>query len=97
MAEEETLTKVTRHGQITLPASVRREANVQEGDLLAVRLEGEHIVLTPKKLIDKSLAYFWTEAWQRAEREAQSDIAEGQVEAYDTVDDLIAVLDQDAG
>lgn len=97
MAEEETLTKVTRNGQITLPASVRREANVGEGDLLAVRLEGEHIILTPKKLIDKSQAYFWTEAWQHAEREAQADIAEGRMEAYESVEDLIAALDEDAG
>lgn len=97
MAEEEALTKVTRHGQVTLPATVRREAQVEEGDLLTVRLEGENIVLTPKKLIDKSQAYFWTEAWQQAEREAEEDIAEGRVTAYETVDDLIVALDQDAG
>lgn len=94
---EEALTKVTRHGQVTLPATVRREAQVEEGDLLTVRLEGENIVLTPKKLIDKSQAYFWTEAWQQAEREAEEDIAEGRVTAYETVDDLIVALDQDAG
>jgi AbrB family looped-hinge helix DNA binding protein len=97
MAEEEALTKVTRHGQVTLPATVRREAHVEEGDLLTVRLEGENIVLTPKKLIDKSQAYFWTEAWQQDEREAEEDIAEGHVTAYETVEDLIAALDQDAG
>lgn len=96
MVDEEALTKVTRHGQITLPASVRREANVQEGDLLAVRLEGDHIVLTPKRLIDKSQAYFWTEAWQKAEREAQQEIAEGRVDVYETIDDLIAALDEDS-
>lgn len=96
MAEEETITKVTRHGQVTLPASVRREAQVEEGDLLAVRLEGENIVLTPKRLIDKSQAYFWTEGWQRAEQEAEQDIAEGRVTAFETVDDLVAALDQDS-
>jgi hypothetical protein len=62
-----------------------------------VRLEGENIVLTPKKLIDKSQAYFWTEAWQRSEREAEKDIAEGRVTAFETVDDLMAALDEDAG
>jgi AbrB family looped-hinge helix DNA binding protein len=96
MSEEETLTKVTRHGQITLPASVRREANVQEGDLLAVRLEGDHIVLTPKRLIDKSQTYFWSEAWQQAEQEAQDDIAQGRIESHESVDDLIAALEEDA-
>lgn len=97
MTEEGAITKVTRHGQVTLPVSVRREAHIEEGDLLAVRLEGENIVLTPKKLIDKSQAYFWTETWQQAEREAEEDVAEGHVTAFETVDDLIAALDQDAG
>lgn len=97
MTEEEAITKVTRNGQVTLPASVRREAHVEEGDLLSVRLEGENIVLTPKKLIEKSQAYFWTEEWQQAEREAERDISEGRVTAFETVDDLIAALDQDEG
>lgn len=97
MAEDEAITKVTRHGQVTLPASVRREAHVEEGDLLSVRLEGETIVLTPKRLVDKSQAYFWTEQWQQAEREAERDISKGRVRAFDTVDDLIAALDQDEG
>jgi AbrB family looped-hinge helix DNA binding protein len=97
VTEEEAITKVTRHGQVTLPASVRREARVEEGDLLSVRLEGENIVLTPKRLIDKSQAYFWTEGWQQAEREAEKDIAEGRVTAFESVDDLIAALDQAEG
>jgi antitoxin MazE len=95
MTNNDSITKVTRHGQVTLPAEIRRQANVEEGDILGVRLEGNLIVLTPKRLIDKSQAYFWTEEWQEAEREAESDIDEGRVEAYETVDDLIAALERD--
>ena len=94
MTNNDSITKVTRHGQVTLPAEIRRQANVEEGDILGVRLEGNLIVLTPKRLIDKSQAYFWTEEWQEAEREAESDIDEGRVEAYETVDDLIAALER---
>jgi len=96
MSNKEELTRVTRHGQVTLPASVRREANVEEGDLLSVHLEADRIILTPKKLIDKSQGYFWSKAWQAAEQEAERDIAEGRVESYDTVDDLIAALDEES-
>ena len=64
------LTKVTRNGQLTLPTSVRRAAHVDEGDYLEVRVSGNSIVLTPKKLIDKSQAYFWSPVWQDAEQEA---------------------------
>ncbi len=94
MAGEHSLTRVTRNGQITLPAAIRREANVEEGDILTVHLEADRIVLVPKKLIDKSQAYFWTEDWQEAEREAERDLSEGRVEAYETVDELIAALEQ---
>jgi len=95
MSDDPALTKVTRNGQITLPASVRRRANIEEGDLIAVRVEGDSILLTPKRLIDKSQAYFWTEAWQRTELEASEDIDEGRVEEFDDVEALIDHLESD--
>ncbi len=94
MADERSVTRMTRNGQVTLPAAIRRKANVEEGDILTVHLEADRIVLIPKKLIDKSQAYFWTEDWQAAEREAERDLAEDRVEAYETVDELIAALEQ---
>ena len=94
MADENSVTKMTRNGQVTLPATIRREANVEEGDILTVHLEADRIVLIPKKLIDKSQAYFWTDDWQEAEKDAERDLAEGRVESYETVDDLIAGLEQ---
>lgn len=87
------LTKVTRHGQVTLPAAVRRAVNVEEGDYIEVRVEGDTIILTPKKLIDKSQAYFWTAEWQAAEREASADIAAGRVHKFENVEELIASLE----
>jgi len=85
---------MTRNGQITLPAAIRREANVEEGDILTVHLEADRIVLIPKKLIDKSQAYFWSEEWQEAERESKRDVAKGRVATYETVDELIEGLEQ---
>ena len=89
-----TLTKVTRNGQVTLPAPARRALNIEEGDYVEVRLTEDSIVLTPKKLIDKSQAYFWSPSWQAAEREASEDIAAGRVHKVKNVDDLIANLDK---
>jgi len=93
MAEEAALTKVTRNGQITLPAAVRRAAGIKEGDLVAVIIEGDTITLVPKRLVDKSQAYFWSDAWQQAEREASEDIAQGRVRSFSEVEALIAALD----
>jgi len=87
--------KVTRHGQITLPASVRRELRVEEGDLVEIKVIDDKAILMPKKLVDKSQAYFWTKRWQEGEREAEEDIKAGQIKTFDSVEELIKDLEQE--
>ena len=58
MSVASALTRVTRNGQITLPAHLRRAVNIEEGDYIEVTVQGDSLVLTAKKLIDKSQAYF---------------------------------------
>jgi antitoxin MazE len=87
-----TFSKVTRHGQVTLPASVRKKLGIEEGDLIEVTVEDDKAVLLPKKIIDKSQAYFWTKEWQEAEREAREDIKAGRVKTFDNVEALIKDL-----
>jgi hypothetical protein len=48
----------------------------------------------PKKLVDKSQAYFWTKRWQKGEREADEDIKAGRAKSFDSVDELIKDLDR---
>jgi len=85
--------KVTRHGQITLPASIRKKLDIHEGDLVEIEVVDEKAMLMPKKLIDKSQAYFWTKRWQESEREADEDIKAGRVKTFNSVDELIEDLD----
>ena len=87
-------TKVTRHGQITLPASVRKQLGIEEGDLVEIDVEDEKAVLIPKKLVDRSQAYFWTKKWQEGEREADEDIKARSVKTFDSVDELIKDLER---
>jgi AbrB family looped-hinge helix DNA binding protein len=89
------LTRVTRNGQITLPIGVRRALQIEEGDYLEVQVVKDALVLTPKKLIDKSQAYFWSQKWQAGEREADEDIAAGRVHNYADVEAAIAALHED--
>ena len=86
--------KVTRHGQITLPASVRKRLGIEEGDLVEIEVEDERAVLMPKKLVDKGQAYFWTKKWQESEREADEDIKAGRVKTLDSVEELISDLER---
>ena len=87
-------TKVTRHGQITLPASVRERLGIEEGDLVEIDVEDEKAVLIPKRLVDKSQAYFWARRWQKGEKESDEDIKAGRVKSFETVGELIRDLDR---
>ena len=89
-----TLSKVTRHGQITLPAAVRKQLDIQEGDVVEIEVVDDRAVVTPKKLVDKSQAYFWTEEWQKGEAEAEADIRAGRVKTFDSVEELLEDLDR---
>jgi AbrB family looped-hinge helix DNA binding protein len=84
--------KLTRHGQITIPASVRKELGVEEGDLVEIEVVDEKAVLIPKRLVDKNQAYFWTKKWQDAEKEADEDVRAGRVQGFDSVEELIKDL-----
>jgi len=90
-----TLVKVTRGGQITIPAAIRQSLNIQEGDYVEVRLADDRVVLTPKQVVDKSQAYFWSEEWQAAEREAEEDIRAGRVQVFEDVEELLADLESE--
>ena len=85
-------TKVTRHGQITLPSAVRRELGIEEGDIVEISVEEERAVLVPKRLVDKSQAYFWTRDWQEAEKEADEDLKAGRTKTFDSVEKLLEEL-----
>lgn len=87
------LTRVRAKGQITLSDGVRRAARVTEGDLLEVSVEGGAIVMRPKKLIDADQAWFWTDDWQRGEREASADIAAGRTRRSATAEEFLDSLE----
>jgi AbrB family looped-hinge helix DNA binding protein len=86
------LTRIRPKGQVTLPDSIRRQARLEEGDYLEVAVEDGAIVMRPKKLIDADQAWFWTDAWQRGEREASEDIARDRVRRSDNGDEFIESL-----
>lgn len=84
--------KVTRHGQITLPAPIRKKLGIEEGDLVEIEVVDEKAVLVPKRLVDKSQAYFWTKKWQEGEREADEGIKAGRVKAFKSAEALFKDL-----
>lgn len=93
VAKSSAILTLRRNGQITLPAEVRRRARASEGDVfLAEVRDPDEIVLRRKSLVDASQAYFWTEGWQRGEREAQVDIRRGRTKRFRSAKALVADL-----
>jgi AbrB family looped-hinge helix DNA binding protein len=91
----ETVLQVRSNGQITLPTTVRRKANLKEGDLLEVVVEADGTVrLVPQIAVERSQAYFWTRRWQEGEREADADLSNGRFQDFKTMEDAIKFLDE---
>lgn len=42
-------TRISTKGQVVLPGAIRRRLGLQAGDSLDAKVEGERIVLTPRK------------------------------------------------
>ena len=88
------LIQIRSNGQITLPAAVRRQANLKEGDTLELTVEEDgSLRLAPKIAIDRSQAYFWSKRWQAGERAAQADIESDQTTRFDDIDEALGFLD----
>jgi AbrB family looped-hinge helix DNA binding protein len=85
--------QIRSNGQITLPASIRRQANLAEGDLLEIAIEPDgSLRLTPKVAVDRDQAYFWSERWQQGEQEADDDLRTGRYADFETMDEFIKSL-----
>jgi AbrB family looped-hinge helix DNA binding protein len=44
------VTTVSTNGRVVVPSSIRRKLGLQPGDSLDARIEGENIVLVPRKV-----------------------------------------------
>lgn len=85
-------TTLRAKGQLTLPDDIRKAARLEEGDLLDAELTPDGILLRPQKLIDATQAWFWTAEWQAGEREADADRSAGEIETFESGEDLIGAL-----
>ncbi|MGC4110484.1 MAG: AbrB/MazE/SpoVT family DNA-binding domain-containing protein [Nocardioides sp.] len=77
-------------GQLTLPTEIREALHIEAGDDVEFEIVGDGVVtLRGLKLIPAEQAWFWTESWQRGEREASADIELGRVETLKDDDSFL--------
>jgi hypothetical protein len=56
----------------------------------------QHKAKLPKEA-DPEQAYHWTPEWQAGEREVDAELAKGDFEVYESIDDMFDDLDRKAG
>jgi len=79
--------------QITIPREVFDSLHLEVGDFLETQIRGNAIVLVPKKLVPKDQEWFWTQEWQKMEREADEAIDKGEVAGpFTKASDVIRAL-----
>ena len=90
--------RLRNKGQITVPGKVRSILGIKEGDELVFQIDEKgRVVVSPFRIISPDQAWFWTESWQKMERDVQEDIDAGHVYGYDNVEDVIKGLHDTAG
>lgn len=88
--------KVTlrKRGQITIPKEIIDELDLKEGETLEIRLVDGKMVIVPTIAVAKDQAWFWTEEWQREEREVEKQIQEGRISKPMNAEEAIDFLEQ---
>jgi antitoxin MazE len=89
-----TLHKIQRSFQVTIPASVRKQAHIKVGDIVDFEVTPDGILIKPQETIDRSQAWFWSKEWQEEEKKVQEDIKKGRVKSFKDVDELFKELNK---
>jgi len=58
------LVKVKRFAQVTIPVDIRRKARIEQGDFVDVSYDNKHIIITPKRVSDKTVD--WARKFEEA-------------------------------
>lgn len=83
------IVKILQHGQITIPKKFREILGLRKGDLAEAELDGDRIVITPKRLVkDKA----WRELLEVMDRVHQKNRGLSEEEVTQDVLKAIAEL-----
>lgn len=90
-----TFVALQRRGTIAIPADMRKRHRLDEPGAQVELIERDDgvIELRPQLPHPAEQQWFWTERWQRMEREADAEIAAGRVTTHDSFEDFLAHLD----
>jgi len=76
------IVKVKKFAQVTIPASIREKAHIEEGDYVEVKYENDMIVIIPKLVSDKTVD------WAKKFDNALADVREAAQKSGITEKDI---------
>jgi AbrB family looped-hinge helix DNA binding protein len=83
------IVKILQHGQITIPKKFRETLGLRKGDLAEAELDGDRIVITPKRLVKNKA---WRELLEVMDRVHQKNRGLSEEEVTQDVLKAIAEL-----
>jgi AbrB family looped-hinge helix DNA binding protein len=88
-----TIVKVQRKGQVTIPARLRAQLGLVDGDLVEARAHGGRIVLTPKLVVDREYTPAQRRVIDARLAKAEADIKAGRLsKAFSNHSEFVADL-----
>ncbi len=86
--------RISKKRQVSIPKKVMDALGLKPGDEVDFEIEKGSAKIIPIKTIKipREQAWFWTDEWQRKEKEAEKDITSGNYKEYDSVRDLLEDL-----
>ena len=83
---------ITKKGQVSIPAEVRRKLGLKPGDRISFIVEDGKLIGIPVVEIPKEQFYFWTKEWQKLEKEADEDKVKQKTVKFKKTDEAIKWL-----
>ena len=83
--------KILEHGQITLPKQIRESLGLKKGDVADARLEGDCVVITPRK---SATSRNWEKLLQVMNSVHEQNRGISETEVYQDVERAVAELRQ---
>jgi AbrB family looped-hinge helix DNA binding protein len=96
MRDGKTYVTIQQRGLIALPADLRRRLDLDHpgAQVEIVERPDGVIELRPTIAVPADQAWFWTERWQRMEREVDAHVDQGETTTHDNAEALFAKLDR---
>ena len=86
---------IQRRGTLTLPAELRRRLGIEQGSQVELTQRDDGVVeLRPVVAVPADQAWFWSDRWQRMEREVDEHVGRGEVIRSDGIDEMFADVDR---